>query len=51
MAEFAGKYLQKQKNDPSGVIGFDVAGDEGSYPLNSSTSPMMKGEKFGGITV
>ena len=49
MAELAGKYLQKQKSDPCGVIGFDIAGDEGNYPLNSSTSPMMKGDKLAAV--
>ena len=43
MAELAGKYLQKTKNDPIGVVGFDVAGDEGSYPLGSYESSMVPG--------
>ena len=43
MAELAGKYLQLNKVDPIGVIGYDVAGDEGSYPLNSFSDPMSKG--------
>ena len=43
MARLAGKYLQKTKNDPIGVVGFDVAGDEGSYPLNSFESSMVPG--------
>ena len=43
MAELAGKYLQKTKNDPIGVIGFDVAGDEGTYPLSSYESSMVPG--------
>ena len=29
MAELAAKHLQKSKFDPIGVVGFDVAGDEG----------------------
>ena len=43
MAELAGKYLQKTENDPIGVVGFDVAGDEGSYPLGSYESSMVPG--------
>ena len=43
MAELSGKYLQKTKNDPIGVIGFDVAGDEGTYPLSSYESSMVPG--------
>ena len=39
MAELAAKYLQ-----PNGrVVGFDVAGDEGSYPLYSEDHPMYAG--------
>ena len=45
MAELAGKYLQKSKSDPIGVVGFDVAGDEGNFPLNSNQCPMVKGLK------
>ena len=29
--------------DPIGVVGFDVAGDEGSYPLQSVEEPMSPG--------
>jgi hypothetical protein len=29
--------------DPIGVVGFDVAGDEGSYPLQSSEDSMTAG--------
>ena len=43
MAEIAGKYLQHSKNDPIGVIGYDVAGDEGTFPLNSYSDSMTKG--------
>ena len=43
MAELAGKYLQTRKNDPFGVIGFDVAGDEGSFPINTRLNDMTKG--------
>ena len=43
MAELAAKYLQISKNDPIGVIGYDVAGDEGTFPLNSYSDPMAKG--------
>ena len=45
MAELAAKYLQKSKSDPIGVVGFDVAGDEGNYPLNSLGCPMLRGIK------
>ena len=43
MANLAAKYLQKSKSDPIGVVGFDVAGDEGNYPLNSPECAMMNG--------
>ena len=43
MAELAGKYLQIHKNDSIGVVGFDVAGDEGSFPLKSVPDRMTKG--------
>ena len=43
MADLAGKYLQIHKNDPIGVLGFDVAGDEGSFPLKSVPDSMTKG--------
>ena len=45
MAILAAKYLQKSKSDPNGVVGFDVAGDEGNYPLNSLGCPMLRGIK------
>jgi len=45
MAELAAKYLQKSKSDPIGVVGYDVAGDEGNYPLNSLGCPMLRGIK------
>ena len=51
MADLAGKYLQRYKSDPIGVVGFDVAGDEGNYPLNSQECPMFlateKAKKLG----
>lgn len=39
MAELAAKYM------PFGVVGYDVAGDEGSYPLNSEDDNMTPGVK------
>lgn len=43
MARLAGQYLQRKKADPIGVIGFDVAGDEGNFPLNSKDCFMIPG--------
>ena len=43
MAHLAGKYLQRTKNEPIGVVGFDVAGDEAGFPFNSKDSSMMLG--------
>ena len=43
MAQLSGKYLQLEKNKPIGVVGFDIAGDEGSYPINSYDCPLVQG--------
>ena len=43
MAQLSGKYLQLAKNETIGVVGFDVAGDEGSYPINSYDCPLVQG--------
>ncbi len=43
MAEIAGKYRQISPNEPPGVLGFDIAGDEGNFPLNSLNSEMCQG--------
>ena len=43
MAKLAGKYLQRSAADPVGVVGFDIAGDEGSYPLSSPKHSMVAG--------
>lgn len=45
MAKLAGKYLQKSSKDPVGVVGFDIAGDEGRYPLASPRDSMVAGCK------
>ena len=42
-ARLARQYLQRTKDDPPGVVGMDVAGDEGGYPLASNTDPMAAG--------
>ena len=43
MAKLAAKYLQKTKDDLPGVVGMDVAGDEGTYPLASEKDAMVEG--------
>jgi adenosine deaminase len=44
MAELAGKYLQTSGSGSEfGVVGFDVAGDEGTYPLKSENDKMFPG--------
>merc|ERR1712019_303972 len=40
IVHLANKYLQRTPQDPLGVVGFDVAGDDGSYPLAKDTDPM-----------
>ena len=42
-AKLAAKYLQKTKDDFPGVVGMDVAGDEGTYPLASEKDAMVEG--------
>ena len=42
-ARLASQYLQRTKDDPPGVVGMDVAGDEGGFPLASNTDPMAAG--------
>ena len=42
-ARLASKYLQRSAADRPGVVGMDVAGDEGSFPLASDTDPMAAG--------
>ena len=42
-AKLASKYLQKTKDDLPGVVGMDVAGDEGTYPLASEKDAMVEG--------
>ena len=37
------RYLQRAASDPVGVLGLDVAGDEGSFPLASEEDPMAAG--------
>ena len=37
------RYLQREAEDPVGVVGLDVAGDEGSFPLASEEDPMAAG--------
>ena len=37
------RYLQRRAEDPAGVVGLDVAGDEGSFPLASPEDPMAAG--------
>ena len=44
-ARLAAKYIQKTKSDLPGVVGMDVAGDEGSYPLASDKDAMAEGVK------
>eukprot|EP00092_Neocalanus_flemingeri_P024964 GFUD01027076.1.p1 GENE.GFUD01027076.1~~GFUD01027076.1.p1 ORF type:complete len:405 (+),score=79.62 GFUD01027076.1:36-1250(+) len=41
-ARLAAKYLQK-RNDLPGVVGMDVAGDEGTYPLATDKAAMVEG--------
>ena len=41
MADLAGKYRAVMA-DEIGVVGFDVAGDEGKFPLNSRECAMYK---------
>ena len=43
MAKLAGNYLQRSSTEPVGVVGFDIAGDEGRYPLASPKDPMVAG--------
>ena len=43
MARLAARYLQHRAEDPVGVVGLDVAGDEGSFPLASDQAPMAGG--------
>ena len=45
IARLAGKFLQKNRNQPRGVVGMDIAGDEGSYPLSSDAHGMAEGVK------
>ena len=42
-ARLGSKYLQRSAADLPGVVGIDVAGDEGSFPLASDTDPMAAG--------
>ena len=42
-ARLAARYLQRTEADLPGVVGVDVAGDEGSFPLASDTDPMAAG--------
>ena len=42
-ARLAAKYLQRLASDPLGVVGMDVAGDEGGYPLASDQHLMAAG--------
>ena len=41
MANLASKYLQKTKNDPIGVVGFDLAGKKSFLNLNSILEIVM----------
>jgi len=41
-AQLAAKYLQ-QAGGPAGVVGMDVAGDEGTYPLQDENHSMVAG--------
>lgn len=43
MAELANKYLQRSSTEGFGVVGMDVAGDEGSYPLTDPNHSMYQG--------
>ncbi|XP_023334386.1 uncharacterized protein LOC111705912 isoform X3 [Eurytemora carolleeae] len=42
-AQLAFKYLQKSSEDMFGVVGMDVAGDEGTYPLCDPSHAMYAG--------
>ena len=35
-------FPQTDEKSPEGVVGFDIAGDEGSYPLNNTSQGMME---------
>ena len=39
----ADQYLQRRPGDAAGVLGVDVAGDEGGYPLSTDDDPMAAG--------
>jgi len=43
IAALSAKYLQKTASDPYGVVGMDVAGDEGNYPLSNANASMAAG--------
>lgn len=49
MAELAAKFLKTtdglKSNKCCGVVGFDVAGDEGRFPLQTDDDPMAEGVK------
>jgi len=49
MADLAAKYLKKKEKSGENpffeVVGFDVAGDEGRFPLQSFSDPMSEGMK------
>jgi hypothetical protein len=34
------RYQQRYAKEPSGVVGLDIAGDEGSFPLRAASDPM-----------
>ena len=43
MADLAGKYLQKPSDELTGVVGYDVAGFEGGFPLKCKNDTMVRG--------
>ena len=43
------RYLQRRAEDPVGVVGLDVAGDEGSFPLAGPGDPMAAGVREAGL--
>lgn len=47
MVQLSLKFLQKGRNDPLGVVGFDIAGDEGTYPLEHQAASIRKAQALG----
>ena len=47
MARLAGRHLHLSPGEAPGVLGLDVAGDEGSFPLASDSDPMAAGVRQG----